>query len=170
MRLARIAVALAVAGSVGVGIAGCGSNSTKASIPVPVPGSYVGVTSQGLPISFVVTAGDVVRNVEFGWRAKCEDGQTHSNTILLPGPRVHDGAFSLRGTLETGGIAHVHGTFDASGASGVLSRAKGSAFGTDCRATGIAWHAHVEPGSGSDQPPPAPLPAAPPGASAPSPS
>ena len=128
----------------GLGSAGCGGGG---STTAPAPGSYTGVTSQGLPISFVVNASGV-SNVRFGWSASCADGQVHANTIVLPGAGVRGGAFSVGGTLETGGVAHVDGTFDGSKASGTLSRSGGTAFGTDCSATGVHWHAHLEPGSG----------------------
>jgi hypothetical protein len=139
------AVALTALVIAGLGSAGCGGGG---STTAPAPGSYVGTTSQGLPISFVVNSG-AVSSVRFGWSASCADGQVHANTIVLAGTRVRDGAFSVGGTLETGGIAHVDGTFDGSKASGTLSRSGGTAFGTDCSATGVHWHAQVAPGSGS---------------------
>jgi hypothetical protein len=107
------------------------------------------MTSQGLPISFVVTPG-AVSSVRFAWRARCADGEVHTNTIALGGARIHYGVFSTGGPLETGGIAHVDGKLEGSKASGVLSRRKGTAFGTNCRATGITWHAEAQPGSQGD--------------------
>ncbi len=41
----------------------------------------------------------------------------------------------------------VDGKLEGSKASGMLSGRKGTAFGTDCRATGISWHAEAQPGS-----------------------
>jgi hypothetical protein len=150
-RLARwvaLAGALTLAGA--AAFAGCGGDgSTTASSGPPVPGSYVGETSQGLPITFEVAPG-AVGTLRFGWRATCDDGQVHQNTIVLPGSRLHYGVFAMGGTLETGGIAHVSGKIEGSEASGSLSRSHGSAFGTNCRATGIAWHAQMEAGSGSE--------------------
>jgi hypothetical protein len=132
--------------AVGLAIGGCGSDASEtASATAPAEGRYLGETSQGLPISFVVT-GTTVREVRFGWRAKCEDGRVHANTIALPGGGIHYGVFSTGGGLETGGIAQVAGRFDGEQASGELSRSRGSAFGTDCRATGVGWSADlIEP-------------------------
>ena len=117
-----------------------------APAPVPAPDSgsaaYSGTTSQGLPISFSL-ANDYVLTVRFGWRARCEDGQVHENTIILPGGPIRDGAFRTGGTLETGGIAHVTGHLKGGNASGVLSRSRGSAFGVNCTASGIRWHAQA---------------------------
>jgi hypothetical protein len=154
-RIAGLGAALAVA----CVLAGCGS-SPPASVTAgpPSDGRYVGETSQGLPISFTV-AGTTIRDVSFGWRARCDDGQVHSNMIALPGGRLNDRAFSTGGPLETGGLAHVTGTIEGAQASGVLSRSRGSAFGTDCRAAGIAWSAGRVAEGGPDElspPPPAP--------------
>ncbi len=133
----------------GCGLAGCeGANDTSRSVATPPEGRYVGETSQGLPISFTVT-GTTVRELSFGWRARCEDGQVHANTIALPGGGIHYRVFSSGGRLETGGLAHVDGKFDGAQASGRLSRSKGSAFGTNCRATGIDWAADFVPGTGT---------------------
>jgi hypothetical protein len=107
--------------------------------------SYTGTTSQGLPISLAATSNAVLA-LRFGWRAHCEDGQIHSNTISLGSAPITDGSFTIDSTLETGGVAHVEGKIDGDTASGQLSRSKGSAFGTDCVATGIAWQAQA--GSG----------------------
>ena len=106
---------------------------------------YSGTTSQGLPISFGATP-TAVSGVRFGWRARCEDGQVHTNTILLGATPVEHGSFVVDGTLTTGGVAHVEGTLKGDRAFGHLSRSKGTAFGTNCLATGIAWHARA--GSG----------------------
>jgi hypothetical protein len=94
----------------------------------------------------------MVRNLEFAWRARCEDGQVYVNTIVLGGGQIRDGAFTSGGTLETGGIAHVAGSFDGSDVSGELSRSHGTAFGVSCRLTGIDWSA--EPGPTPAMPPP----------------
>lgn len=107
--------------------------------------SYTGTTSQGLPITFTASESEIV-SLNFGWRATCADGQVHSNTISLGSAPIQDGSFSLGGTLNTGGVAHVEGKLNGSTASGTLSRAKGSAFGTDCVATGITWEAHAGTG------------------------
>jgi hypothetical protein len=147
------ALALTASALVAAAFAGCGGgDSTPAPAAAP-PGTYLGVTSQGLPISFGVGPGQVVTDVRFGWRARCADGLVHANTIALPGARIHYRVFSLGGMLETGGIAHIDGKFAGAEASGTLSRSRGSAFGVDCRATGIAWHAQMSaspsPGDGS---------------------
>ena len=125
---------------------GIGSGNPPLSSPEPSPnsgpasGTYSGTTSQGLPITFAVSSG-YVSMVRFGWRARCEDGQVHSNTILLPGGPTENGSFRTGGTPETGGIAHVSGQLDGETASGILSRSRGTAFGVNCRATGIRWRA-----------------------------
>jgi hypothetical protein len=124
-------------------VAGCGgADDPQPSGGGPVQGHYAGETEQGLPISFVVS-GTSVRELRFGWRARCEDGQVHTNTIALPGGGIHVRVFTSGGRLETGGIAHVAGEFDGERASGELSRSRGSAFGTNCRATGIGWSADL---------------------------
>jgi len=122
-------------------IAGCGNDEVTAPTGGATPnGRYVGETSQGMPISFSVNDG-TVRDVSFGWRARCDDGQVHANSIALPGGPINYRVFSTGGPLETGGIAHVDGRFDGARASGTLSRRRGSAFRTNCRATGIDWSA-----------------------------
>jgi hypothetical protein len=132
---------------VGCGTAGCeGAKPAANSVGPPAEGRYVGETGQGLPISFVVV-GTTVRDLSFGWRAACEDGQVHANMIALPGGGIQYSAFSSGGRLETGGIAHVDGIFDGAQASGELSRSKGSAFGTNCRAIGIEWSADLVAGA-----------------------
>jgi Concanavalin A-like lectin/glucanases superfamily len=105
-------------------------------------GDYRGTTSQRLPIFFTVTPTSV-EDVAFGWRARCADGRVHTNMIDLGGTRVRRGHFSVRGLLTTGGRAHVIGRLSGGRARGRLSRWAGSAFGTDCVARGIGWHAHV---------------------------
>jgi hypothetical protein len=105
-------------------------------------GKYKGKTSQGLPISFTVSS-TAVASINFRWRARCADGRKHSNTIIAGGGPLHNGRFSLGGTLNTGGTAHVAGQLKGSTASGTLSRSGPSAFGTNCLAAGVKWHAHA---------------------------
>jgi hypothetical protein len=144
MRVVRLLTLLAV----GCALAGCDNagEPTSPASSMPPDGRYAGETSQGLPVSFVV-AGTQVREISFGWRARCDDGQVHANTIALPGGGIHYRVFSSGGQLETGGIAHIAGKFDGEQASGELSRSRGSAFGTDCRATGIDWNADLVSGA-----------------------
>src|SRR5688572_27414172 len=115
---------LVVAGSL-LAVAGCGVEvdlDGDESDSAPEAGTYAGRTSQGLPIAFSVSPdGDVV-DVVFAWRARCENGQVYVNTIVLPGGPVSDGSFKTGGTLETGGIGHVSGSFEGSEANGSLSR------------------------------------------------
>jgi hypothetical protein len=152
-RSSRIVAALAMA----VLVAGCGGSdggvsSTDETVATggpgvsPATGAYSGKTSQGLPITFTVSPGGTISVVRFGWRARCEDGKVHTNTILLDGGPIRDRDFSVQGTLETGGVAGVRGRFEDGTASGTLWRAKGSAFGTNCVAKGIGWHALVDAG------------------------
>jgi hypothetical protein len=147
VRTIRTALALLALPALGCALAGCGGGdeTTTPSAGPPPSGRYVGETSQGLPISFTVT-GATVRELSFGWRATCDDGQVYANTIALPGGGIHYRVFSSGGRLETGGIAHVAGRFDGAQASGELSRSRGSAFGTNCRASGIGWSADLVPG------------------------
>ncbi len=107
------------------------------------PRTYTGTTDQGLPIALVVSK-NAVTGVRFGWRARCQDGQVHTNSIALGGGPIRHGAFRVGGTLETGGVAHVAGSVNGPTASGHLSRSEGSAFGTNCRATGITWRARLQ--------------------------
>ena len=118
----------------------------------PQAGTYGGTTSQGLPIAFSVSPSGDVLDLRFAWRARCEDGQVYVNTIVLPGGPVTDGSFQSGGGLETGGIAHVTGTFDGSEASGALSRSRGTAFGVNCNLSGVEWSA--SPGPTPEMPPP----------------
>jgi hypothetical protein len=155
--LLLVAGALTLSGcGINVSINGGGGDSRET-------GSYAGTTSQGLPIAFTVTPHGGVESVRFGWRARCEDGKVHVNSILLPGAQIQNGSFEAGGRLETGGIAHVTGHFEGSKAGGVLSRSRGTAFGVNCRASGITWSA--DPG----EPAPMPLPSSPDGGGAPPP-
>ena len=106
------------------------------------PGNYAGTTSQGLPISFTVTP-TAVESIQFGWRAICADGKSHTNTIALGTAQLASGSFTASGTLNTGASSSVSGTVVGSTASGSLSRTGPSAFGTDCADTGVAWHAQL---------------------------
>ena len=103
--------------------------------------SYVGTTSQGLPISFSATSNQV-QSITFAWSASCADGQTHTNTIEVGGAPINSGSFTTSGTLNTGGLASVSGRITASGASGQLSRSGPTAFGTNCTDDGVTWTAH----------------------------
>lgn len=134
-----------------LGIAGCGDSGDEASTVTSTitvtsgAGSgavqnFTGTTSQGLPISFTATS-DTVLSLTFGWRANCADGQVRSNSIRIGGAPIRDGSFSFDSVLETGGVAQVEGKIEGGSASGTLSRSKGTAFGVDCTATGIAWQA-----------------------------
>lgn len=103
--------------------------------------SYVGTTSQGLPISFTATSSSA-DNITFTWQAACSDGQTHTNSIDVGNVPISAGAFSTSGTLNTGGQVSVSGQVSGSTASGQLSRSGPTAFGTDCTDSGVTWTAH----------------------------
>ena len=112
-------------------------------IPRPAsfePGTYVGETSQGLPISFTVSR-SAIGYLSFQWRAHCADGRIHTNTISLGGAEVYGGRFAVGGELNTLGMAHVDGRLRGNRAAGALSRWRSSAFDTDCVALRIKWHA-----------------------------
>ncbi|HEX7058722.1 MAG TPA: hypothetical protein VF176_02620 [Solirubrobacterales bacterium] len=139
---------------VALGLVGCGGSDDQTSTvtsTVTVSSdtgasgvrTYVGTTDQGLPITFTATPRAIL-DLSFDWRARCEDGQVHENTINLGGTQIYDGAFAMGGVLETGGIAHVDGELHGSEASGNLSRRRGSAFGTNCVTTGVTWSAHAD--------------------------
>ncbi|HEX7291953.1 MAG TPA: hypothetical protein VF250_12580 [Conexibacter sp.] len=106
------------------------------------PGTYVGRTSQGLPIGLEVGRTSI-QYVEFGWRARCADGRVHRNSIGLGGAPIRNRRFSVFGVLTTGGRGRVRGRLDGERAHGRLSRWAGSAFDTTCVARGIRWHAHL---------------------------
>ncbi len=128
--------------TVALALAACGaSTSTSASGPAGDAGAYVGTTSQGLPISFIVT-GNSVESIQFGWRATCADGHSHTNGIELGGTSIASGVFAATGVLDTGASASVTGKVVGATASGSLSRSGPSAFGTNCTDTGVAWTAH----------------------------
>ena len=142
-----------------LGVAGCGgsddSATTTVTSTVTAPSSpdsatsYAGTTDQGLPVTIIATS-NAVLEFTFGWRAPCADGQERTNSIRIGGAPIRDGSFSFDSVLETGGVAEVEGKIDKDGASGTLSRSKGTAFGINCTATGIDWHASA--GSrGADQ-------------------
>ena len=145
-----------------LGVAGCGgsddSATTTVTSTVTAPSgpagatSYAGTTSQGLPVTIVATS-NAVLEFSFGWRAPCADGQVRSNSISIGGAPIRDGSFSFDSVLETGGVAQVEGKIDGDSASGTLSRSKGTAFGINCTATGVDWHADAgsRGGIGADQ-------------------
>jgi hypothetical protein len=109
------------------------------------PGTYVGRTSQGLPIEFEADATSI-QYVVFGWRARCADGRVHRNSIGLGGGPIRRRRFSVFGVLTTGGRGRVRGRIRGERASGRLSRWAGSAFHTTCVARGVRWHAHLTHG------------------------
>jgi hypothetical protein len=111
------------------------------------PGTYVGRTSQGLPIELEVTRTSV-QYVAFGWRARCADGRVHTNTIGLGSAPIRNRRFSAFDVLSTGGRGRVRGRISGDRASGKLSRWAGSAFRTTCVARGIGWRAHLTRGGG----------------------
>jgi hypothetical protein len=109
------------------------------------PGTYLGRTSQGLPIGLMVSPTSV-QQVAFRWRARCADGRVHLNWIGVGAAPVRDGRFSAFDILATGGRARVTGIIRGSRASGRLSRWGGSAFRTTCVARGIRWRARLARG------------------------
>ncbi len=155
-RLAGLAPAALIAVFAAVGCGGSSQTVTKTltasgapasqpTVTTSAPGTsaraYLGATSQGLPISFVVTPTSV-DSLRFAWRATCADHQTHQNTILFPSTPITAGAFSASGTLNTGASSSVSGQVHGSAASGRLSRSGPSSFGTTCTDTGVTWTAH----------------------------
>lgn len=143
------------------GIVGCGgsddTNTTTVTSTVTAPSgqgaatSYAGTTDQGLPVTIVATP-NAVLDFSFGWRAPCADGQERTNSIRIGGAPIRDGSFSFDSVLETGGVAEVEGEIDGNSASGTLSRSKGTAFGVNCKVTGVSWEADAasQGGIGAD--------------------
>lgn len=129
---------------------GSTSAPTPGSAPAPAPpasppfttGTYIGRTSQGLPISFTVGE-SAAQNVYFRWRARCADGRVRTKGMVLRSARIRNGRFSVSGVLPTGGRGHVSGSVSAERASGTLSRWGDTAFGTACRVRDVRWLAHV---------------------------
>ena len=107
-----------------------------------LPRDFVGTTSQGLPISFIVTPTSV-ESIQFAWRAVCSDSQTHSNTIFLGSASIRSGSFSTSGELNTGASSAVSGHVSGRIATGQLSRSGPSAFDTSCYATDVRWSAQA---------------------------
>jgi hypothetical protein len=160
-RLAGLAptVLIAVCAAVGCGgssqtvtktltktVTASGAPASQSTVTTSPPGTsaraFLGATSQGLPISFVVTPTSVV-SIRFAWRATCADHQMHQNTILFPGAPITAGAFSASGTLNTGASSSVFGHVNGSAASGRLSRSGPSSFGTSCLDAGVTWTAYA---------------------------
>jgi len=112
-------------------------------LPAFRSGTYTGTTSQDLPI--LITVGrTAVRSVLFRWRARCGDGEAHTNTVILRGgARVRRGRFSLGGRLDSGGSARVSGRLEGVHASGTLSRMGASVSGASCSVEGVRWHART---------------------------
>jgi len=143
-RIGALAAALALLG-------GCGTTTIVKTVTVPprspyALGDYEGTTSQGLPISLNVQAGEIV-DISFRWRARCADGRVHANGIDLGGGVTIDhGSFATRGILDTGAHAEISGRISGSSASGTLSRWGNSAFDTSCPDRGVRWSAHAARG------------------------
>jgi hypothetical protein len=118
--------------------------------PAPTPiasapfrtGTYVGRTSQGLPISFTVGASSA-HGVYFRWRARCADGRVQQKGMVLGSSLIRDRRFSVGGVLRTGGRGRVSGSLRGGRASGTLSRWGETAFGPVCRVKDVRWRAHV---------------------------
>jgi hypothetical protein len=56
-----------------------------ATAATPKSGSFSGSTKQNRAISFKVTPGGKVKNVEFGFRGRCDNGATTSGTTKFGG-------------------------------------------------------------------------------------
>lgn len=156
----RLVPALAAIALVGLGVIGCGGSddsTTTVTSTVTAPSgsasatSYAGTTDQGLPVTIIATS-NAVLEFTFGWRAPCADGQERTNSIRIGGAPIRDGSFSFDSVLETGGVAEVEGEIDGDSASGTLSRSKGTAFGVNCKVTGVSWEADAasQGGIGAD--------------------
>jgi hypothetical protein len=124
-----------------------GSSAVSASSGSKVlGGQYVGRTSQGEPISFLVGAGQVVNSIQFTWKAKCADGTVRANVILLGGTRLAGNTFSTSGSLNTGGVSAIAGVFQSATASGSFSRTGSTSFGVNCTDNAVGWTARVKAG------------------------
>jgi hypothetical protein len=126
------------------------SASPPAPAPAPAPnptppfrtGTYVGRTSQGLPMSFTVGTSSA-QGIYFRWRARCADGRVRTSGMVLGSTRIRDGRFSVGGLLRTGGRGRVSGSVRGGRASGTLSRWGKTSSGAQCRVSDVTWHAHV---------------------------
>jgi hypothetical protein len=129
------------------------SGVAKGGGPGFKPGTYTGRTSQGLPVTISVS-GNRVLTFAFGWRAKCDDGKVHVNTISAGGGKIRHRHFSYGGVhvLNTGGSFHVRGKLRGGSAWGKLSRSGPSAFNTNCLARGVKWHARFRRGKNTSSP------------------
>jgi hypothetical protein len=113
--------------------------------PTPQPvlaGPYSGLTSQGQPVSFTVS-GSTVTSISFGWSAVCSDGQRHTNSIAAGSTALSGNTFTLNTqfpSTPTPLSVSFHGVLSGKSASGTFSRSGGSAFGTNCSASGT-WSA-----------------------------
>ena len=119
---------------------------TPAPGPIASPpfrtGTYVGRTSQGLPISF--TVGDSsAQGIYFRWRGRCADGRVRTKGMVLASAHISDGHFSVDGVLRTGGRGRVSGSVSGGRARGTLSRWGDTAFGTTCRVRDVRWSARL---------------------------
>jgi hypothetical protein len=121
---------------------------TPSPMPAPAPaplfrtGTYVGRTSQGLPISFTVVDASV-HNVYFRWRARCADGKIHTKGMTLGEASISRRRFSVGSVLRTGGRAQVSGGLRQDTARGTVSRWGRTASGTVCRVRNVTWRAHA---------------------------
>lgn len=137
----RVEAKIAVRGGKGISARQTG-RITAPKPPAFRTGVYTGTTSQGLPILFFVGK-TRIQSVFFRWRARCADGKVHTNAITFRGESVRRGRFSFRRALEAGGSIRMTGRIKGARASGTLSRAGASAFGTKCPAKSIGWNARA---------------------------
>jgi hypothetical protein len=143
-RIIPIVLALAAAVAlivVGIAVVHAPRSATQAAaLSGPVQsGDYTGTTSQGQPVTFTVS-GSTVTNIVYGWQANCDDGQSHTNSIAPGDATLNGSSFSVSSTLTTGASAQFAGTISGHSASGTFSRSGGSAFNTNCAASGT-WTA-----------------------------
>lgn len=149
-RSERFAMGLVAAGFLVAGMTGCGSSPSS---PTPIPpyqGNWAGTTSQGLPISFVVT-GSAVTSISISYRAfpgaPCtgdpDTGDAEVTPVSLPisdsGAGVGPGVPGFQGgplTTTEFATAYISGSFSsgaaASGDMGIVEGPQTGLIGGFC--------------------------------------
>jgi hypothetical protein len=103
--------------------------------------TYQGATAQGMPMLFQAN-GNTVKDITFGWRATCADGQVRSNVITGGHGTVRSGTITSGETISnTGGSITLNGTIQGKVASGNVTRSGPTTFGVVCNMVDDTWTA-----------------------------